>query len=550
MSALPQFSAAYRERFVSQGLWLDRTLHSYFDETVEKAPDQVAIIEGDRRVTYAEWDALAQGAAAGLVRLGLGKGDIVAVQLPNWIEMCAAQIALSRIGAIIQPMHTVYREREMASMLEFCNARAVILAQEYGGFAHAAAAVSMLPKLPDLDHVIVVRGGVEGATRWDDLVANPDGLEAYEQANPVHADDVFYLNFTSGTEGAPKGFLHTHNTMLSVLKRFADLQTEADPSSKDDVILANSPMTHSFGHIATYQILLRQVRMVLVERFSPSETLRLIAQERVSAISGTPAHLISLLNHPQFEPTDTSCIKSVGVGGSQCPPQLMADIEKHFGVRVGNMYGMGENILHTRTLPTDSHEIIRETVGMPVPGAELKIFAQDHVSERPVGDVGEIAFRGPTLFLGYYRNPERTAETRNDEGWFFTGDLGFVDGRGYLHMAGRKKEQINRGGTKIFPKEIEDLLHSHPGVRKAAVVGMPDYRLGERVCAYVEVAPETSVTLDEIRAYLESKQVMKHKIPERLEIIPELPQTPTGKIQKGPLVEDITKKLESEAGSA
>ncbi len=550
MSALPQFSPEYRERFVSQGLWLDRTLHDYFAEAVEKAPDQVAIVEGERRLTYAEWDALAARVAAGLVKLGLSKGDIVAVQLPNWVEMCVAQIALSRIGAVIQPMHTVYREREMASMLEFCNARAVILPQEYGGFAHAQAAVGMAPKLPDLDHVVVVRGAADGATSWDDLSADTDGLEAYEAANPVHADDVFYLNFTSGTEGAPKGFLHTHNTMLSVLKRFANMQAEADPSSKDDVILANSPMTHSFGHLSTYQILLRQVRMVLVERFSPTETLRLIAQERVSAISGTPAHLISLLNHPKFEETDTSCIKSVGVGGSQCPPQLMADIEKHFGVRVGNMYGMGENILHTRTQPTDSHEIIRETVGMPVPGAELKIFNENHEAEQAMGDVGEIAFRGPTLFLGYYRNPERTAETRNDDGWFFTGDLGFVDDRGYLHMAGRKKEQINRGGTKIFPKEIEDLLHSHPAIRKAAVVGMPDYRLGERVCAFVEVVPGESVTLDDVRVYLESQQVMKHKIPERLEIVAELPQTPTGKIQKGPLVEDITKKLESETGSA
>ncbi|MDG2303514.1 MAG: AMP-binding protein [Candidatus Binatia bacterium] len=550
MTAFPQFSPEYRERFVSQELWLDRTLHDYFAEAVEKAPDQVALIEGDRRVTFSQWDAMAERAAAGLTRLGLGKGDIVTVQLPNWIEMCVSQIALSRIGAVIQPMHTVYREREMASMLEFCNSRAILLPQEYAGFAHADAAVALQPELPQLDHVVVVRGEASGALSWDELLASTDGLAAHEKAHPVHADDVFYLNFTSGTEGAPKGFLHTHNTMLSVLKRFADMQTEADPSSKNDVLLANSPMTHSFGHLSTYQLLLRQVRMVLVERFSPSQTLRLIADERVSSISGTPAHLISILHHADFEKTDTSCINSVGVGGSQCPPQLMADIEKHFGVRVGNMYGMGENILHTRTMPTDSHEIIRETVGMPVPGAELKIFAADHAREQPQGEVGEIAFRGPTLFLGYYRNPERTAETRNDDGWFFTGDLGFVDERGYLHMAGRKKEQINRGGTKIFPKEIEDLLHSHPSVQKAAVVGMPDYRLGERVCAYLELERDSAVTLDELREFLTSKQVMKHKIPERLEIVSELPQTPTGKIQKGPLVEDIKAKLEAEAGSA
>lgn len=550
MTALPAFSSEYRERFVSKGLWLDRTLHDYFAEAVDRAPDHVAIVEGERRVTFADWDAEVRQLAAGLVRLGISRGDIVTVQLPNWLEMCIAQIALSRIGAVIQPMHTVYREREMASMLEFCNSRAVILPEEYGGFAHAKAAVEMKDRLPDLEQVIVARGAVDGALGWADVVESDVGLAEYEAAHPVHADDIFYLNFTSGTEGAPKGFLHTHNTLLSVLKRFADMQTEADPSSKNDVILANSPMSHSFGHLSTYQVLLRQVRMVLVERFSPSETLRLIAEERVSAISGTPAHLISLLHHPDFGSTDTSCVKSVGVGGSQCPPQLMADIEKEFGVRIGNMYGMGENIIHTRTMPTDSAEIIRDTVGLPVPGAELKIFAQDHETEQPKGEVGEIAFRGPTLFIAYYRNPERTRETRNDDGWFFTGDLGFVDESGYLHMAGRKKEQINRGGTKIFPKEIEDLLHSHPSVRRAAVIGMPDYRLGERVCAYVELEPDATLDLDQVRAFLGSKQVMKHKIPERLEMVRELPQTPTGKIQKGPLVDDIKAKLDRETATS
>jgi len=546
---LPQFSPEYRERFVSRGLWLDRTLHDYFAEAVAAAPSQVAIVEGDRRVTFAEWDDLARRAAAGLVRLGLRKGDVVTVQLPNWLEMCVVQIALSRIGAIIQPMHTVYREREMASMLEFCNSRAVIVPEEHAGFAHAAAACALRGQLPDLAHVIVARGECAGAVPWSEIAASDAGLEAYERAHPAHADDVFYLNFTSGTEGAPKGFLHTHNTLLSVLKRFAEMQAQADPSSASDVILANSPMTHSFGHLTTYQVLLRKVRMVLAARFSPAETLRLVARERVTAISGTPAHLISLLQHPSFPETDTTSIKSVGVGGAACPPQLMADIERHFGVRVGNMYGMGENIVHTRTLPSDAPDVVRETVGLPVPGAELEIFADDHATVLPRGSVGEIAFRGPTLFLAYYRSPSLTRATRNDDGWFFTGDLGFVDDRGYLHIAGRKKEQINRGGTKIHPKEIEDLLHSHPSVARAAVVGMPDDRLGERVCAYVELVPGAGLSLEEARTFLESKRVMKYKLPERLEVARELPQTPTGKIQKGPLLEDIARKLEREAAS-
>jgi acyl-CoA synthetase (AMP-forming)/AMP-acid ligase II len=164
--------------------------------------------------------------------------------------------------------------------------------------------------------------------------------------------------------------------------------------------------------------------------------------------------------------------------------------------------------------------------------------------------VGEIAYRGPSLFLAYYKNPERTAETRNADGWFFTGDLGFVDEQGYLHLAGRKKEMINRGGTKIFPKEIEDLLHEHPRVLRAAVIGMPDARLGERVCACVELRPGETLTLDEVRTFFAGKRVMKHNFPERLEVLAALPQTPTGKVQKDPLVRAVADKLAAESAAA
>lgn len=539
----PTFPPEYRERFVSKGLWLDRTLHDYFDETVERLPDSVALVEGDNCVTFARWQEDAARLAAGLMRLGIGAGDIVSVQLPNWYEMCLLQIALSRIGAVIQPMHMVYRQREIESMLRFCDSRAVIVPAEYRGFDYAAAVREVRGALPDLEVVVTARGA--GDVTFAELLQS-DPVSGSDLPD-VSADDVFYLNFTSGTEGNPKGFLHTHNTLLSVLKRFADLQRQFDPSSDDDVILANSPMSHSFGHLSTYQVLLRGIRMVLVERFDAGETLQLIERERVSSISGTPAHLIGLIHHESFATTDTSSVKSVGVGGAQCPPQLMADIKKHFRVSVGNTYGMGENIVHTRTSPTDSPEILRETVGKPVPGAELKIFAEDHETEMPVGEVGEIAFRGPTLFLGYYKNPERTRETRNDDGWFFTGDVGFVDEAGYLHLAGRKKDMINRGGSKIYPKEVEDLLHSHPAVVRAAVVGMPDYRLGERVCAYVELHPGASLTLEEVREFLKQQQVMMYKVPERIEVVDELPMTPTGKVKKGPLEEDIRRKLAAES---
>ena len=546
----PTFPHEYRRRFVEAGLWLDRTLQSCFDETAQRMPEHVAIVAGERRISFADWADEARRVAAGLVRLGVRKGDIVTVQLPNWPELCVLQIALARIGAVIQPMHMVYREREIESMLGFCDSRAVILAGSHQGFDHAAAVAGMRARLPELAQVITVRADAGGDATYESLLASDAGLDTYLGASAIGADDVFYLNFTSGTEGAPKGFLHTHNTLVSVMKRFADMTTQANPASRDDVILANSPMSHSFGHLTTYQVLLRGVRMVLVERFSPTEILKIIERERVTALSGTPAHIISLLSHPDLPRTDTSSVKSVGVGGAQCPPEVMKDIQRVFGVKSGNMYGMGENIVHTQVSANDPPEVIRETVGKPVPGAELRIFAADRRTEQPTLGVGEIAYRGPSLFLAYYKNPERTAETRNADGWFFTGDLGFVDEQGYLHLSGRKKDMINRGGTKIFPKEIEDLLHEHPAILRAAVIGMPDARLGERVCACVELKPGATLTLDEVKVFLEGKRVMKHNVPERLEVMAALPQTPTGKVQKEPLVRAVADKLAAESARA
>jgi acyl-CoA synthetase (AMP-forming)/AMP-acid ligase II len=543
---LPTFAPGYRQAFVDKGLWLDRTLFDYFAETVARLPDRVAIVSGDTRLTFAAWAAEAERVAAGFVGLGIRPGDVVAVQLPNWAEMCVVQIALARLGAIIQPMHVVYREREMASQLRFCDARAIVVPASHHKFAHAAAAVELQRDLPQLRHVVSARGVVPGSVALEALGGSPAELAAYEAAHRVHPDDPFYLNFTSGTEGEPKGFLHTHNTMLSVLKRMADGLHRADPTAADDVLLANSPMSHSFGHLTTYHVLLRGIRMVLVERFDAGETLRIVERERVTALSGTPAHLISLLAHPDFPSRDLRCVKSVGVGGAACPPQLAADIERHFGVRIGNTYGMGENIIHTRTLPTDAPEVVRTTVGHPVPWAETRIVAPDRVTDLPTGEIGEIAFRGPTLFVGYYKRPELTAASRTDDGWFFTGDLGHLDADGRLHLVGRKKDEINRGGTKIHPKEVEDLLHAHPAIQKAAVVGMPDYRLGERLCAYVELRAGHALSLPEVRDFLVGQRVAMHKIPERLEIVDALPLTPTGKVKKDPLVADVRAKLAQE----
>jgi acyl-CoA synthetase (AMP-forming)/AMP-acid ligase II len=532
----PSFSDTYRKRWRDAGLWLDVTLHQGLDQTVAAQPDKVALITAERKYTLAQYKAESDALAAGLLGVGIGPGDIVAVQLPNWVEFCFLQIALSRIGAVVQPIHMVFRERETANLVSFCESDAIIVPDTYKDFGFADMVRSLRPQLPTLRNVVIARGeasGKAGESSLSDLIE--DGRRNLHRLTGVAAtgDDIFYLNFTSGTEGNPKGFLHIHNAVISMTQRLIPLMPP------DTVMLACSPMTHTFGHFEMYYTDLAGFPMVVVDRYSPTEILAQIERERVTKLSGTPAHLFGLLHHRDFAKYNTSSVRSVAVGGARSSPDLIADLQRVWGVKSANTYGMGETIIHTRTVPDDPEERIRNTVGRPIVGVGLKIVdQQDRSVVQPAGTIGEICFRGPTLFVGYHNQPEKTAETRDQEGWFYTGDLGFVDEDGYLHFVGRAKEVINRGGTKIHPKEIEELLCQHPAILQAAVVGMPDERLGERVCAYVVPQEGRTVSLDEINEFFSQRKAMKYLHPEVLVCIEEMPMTPTGKIQKVTLQKD------------
>lgn len=537
----PRFTEEYRQRWIAGGNWGDRTLHDLFDESVAEGPDDVALVTAERRYSFSEFKQVSDALAAGLIGAGVEPGDLVSVQLPNWPEMCFLQIALSRVGAVIQPMHMVFREREMRSLLSFCETDHAVVSESFGDYAYADVMRAIRADLPRLRSLVIARGTAKGAGEHSLDALIEEGRSHLDRLERVHPgpDDVFYLNFTSGTEGNPKGFLHTHNTLVSLFRMAAKAMKQMDPGM---VNLACSPMTHSFGHFTTYQCALGRIPMVLVDRYRPREILELIERERVTAISGTPAHMIGLLDHPDFENFDTSSIKSAGVGGARSSPDLIEQMNRVWGCKSGNTYGMGETILHTRTMGWDPEQKQRDTVGKPMFGAELKIVdPEDRSRELPPGEVGEICFRGPTLFIGYHKQPELTAATRDAEGWFYTGDLGFVDEDGYLCFAGRAKEVINRGGSKIYPKEIEDLLSGHPGVADVAVVAWPDARLGETVCAYITPTGE-AFSLEDLRSWLDAQKVTKYLYPQHLVFVDELPMTPTGKVRKAALQEDAKRR--------
>jgi acyl-CoA synthetase (AMP-forming)/AMP-acid ligase II len=261
-------------------------------------------------------------------------------------------------------------------------------------------------------------------------------------------------------------------------------------------------------------------------------------KEKITFMQGTPTHLVRFLNHPDFKNYDISSFRLFATGGATIPPALVQRVMKETSFQLTIWFGMGEDIIHTAVWPEDKEEKFLSTVGKPLPGAELAIFDPEG-KKLEYGEVGEIGFRGAAMFLGYFKNPGKTAETRNDQGWFLTGDTGFVDEDGYLKLYGRKKEMINRGGSKVFPLTIENVLCFYPKIQSIAVIGVPDPELGEQVCACIIPVKGETVTQEEIAVFMREKGFSKYEIPEKVKIMTEFPMTPTGKIKKDLLQKEV-----------
>ncbi|MBT8342574.1 MAG: acyl--CoA ligase [Desulfatitalea sp.] len=520
--------------------WPGLTLHEFFDDTVARFADNDFIIHGETRYTYKQVADITTRLGAGLVSLGYKKNDVICVLLHNCPEMVFLQIALSRIGAIIQPIHLVYREHEIKKRIAFCEAKAIVIPDQIKAFNYVDMMRGMAGQA-HVDHVFVVgenkaHGGNIRCLQdvWE--TADAGALKAYLEDTEVDANDILLLNFTSGTETAPKGFIHTHNTILGNTLTAASDICQFIPGQ--EVMLSFSPMTHTFGHMISYFACMTGGATVLVDTYDPEKGLALIHKEKISFVQGTPAHFLRFLDHPDFAHYDLGSLKILATGGSAIPPATVKRLEEKTSARLTVWFGMGEDIIHTAVYPGEAEEVFLQTVGQPVPGAELAIIGENG-EHLPAGEVGEIGFRGAAMFLGYYKNREKTESTRTNDGWLLTGDTGYVDGDGYLRLYGRKKDMINRGGSKIFPLTIENALSFHPKISSVSVVGIPDPELGERVCACVILKPGESLTQEEIKVYIREKGLSHYETPERIKIMNDFPMTPTGKIKKDLLQKQV-----------
>lgn len=523
---------ARRQAMRAAQLWRDETLLDHLARAVARAPDKPAIVARrsetgeEARISYRALDRLSDLVALSLRERGVGRGEVVSFQLPNWWEFPVLHLACLKIGAVSNPLMVIFRERELGFMLGLAEAKVLVVPARFRGFDYPAMVAGLRPRLPALRHVFVAGG--EGETAFDALLAPRSGEGARASLRGLGAgpDDVIQLLYTSGTTGEPKGVMHTSNTMLSNLAPFA----ERLGLGEGDVIHMPSPLAHQLGFM--YGLVLPVMlgaTAVLQDVFTAEEMARQIRAEGATFTMGATPFLNDLTEHVARTGQGTPSLRAFVSAGAPIPRALVAKARQTLGAAIVSAWGMSENGAVTTTRPDDPEEKTTATDGCPLPGMELRVV--DAAGRAvPVGEEGRLQVRGCSNFVGYLKRPD--LDTTDAEGWFDTGDLARMDADGYIRIAGRTKDIIIRGGENIPVVEVEGLLFRHPAVAEVAIVGYPDARLGERACAFVRLREGASLSFAEMVAHLEAQRMARQYIPERLEIVEELPRTPSGKIQK------------------
>jgi acyl-CoA synthetase (AMP-forming)/AMP-acid ligase II len=521
-----------RHAYETSGLWDGRTLPELVARHAAARGRTTAVVDlgGARVVDYATLDRDANRVAAFLLDTGVVPGDVVSVQLPNWYETVAIDLAVLRVGAVLNPLLPLYRAHELRHMLARAASRVLFTPREYRGFDHAALVASLRSDLPELaDHVPITQGGGRGDSGdWIDSL--PDAAVA---APPTEPGAVSELIFTSGTEADPKAIMHTEQT-TNCMARAVPL---ALGLGEGDVVWMPSPIGHSTGlNFGVRVALYHGLPLVLQDRWSGSEAARLIEEQRCSYTLAAPTFLNDLVSAAKSERRDVASMRLFGSGGAPVPGPLVVEAAEA-GITALRLYGSTELLTATWNRPESPLEKRVATDGPPMPTVELDVRDDDGRSVR--NEPGEIFGRGPGSCVGFYADPERTAATFSPDGWIRSGDLGVLDDDGYLTIVGRKKEIIIRGGLNIAPREIEDLIRESPEVAAVAVVGLAHDRLGEVTCACVVLHDGASLHLAELTERLRGAGLATFKLPQALVRVEALPMTSTGKIRKHELVASL-----------
>ena len=506
------------------GFWRDETIYKSAADRARHDADATALRDVNRRVTYGELVAAANRLAAMLHAAGLRRGQRVAVWLPSRLETAVVLLACSRDGLVCCPsLHRDHTVAEVAELLTRMRAAALITQPGYGADADRHDLTAAIADHATLRRVIHLPKADAGPL-WPTAEA-ADGAATQMDSDP---DSVVYLAFTSGTTGQPKGVMHSDNTLLANARAVAaDWRLGAG-----DVITTLSPLSHNLGFGSLVLALLTGAALVINDLPRGASLLDRLVETNTTYLVGVPTHAIDLLDELRRRNVQTLGVRGFRISGAAVPQSVVSALIAH-GVTPQSGYGMTEASSHHYTLPDDPPSRMVETSGRVCPGYEIQIFSrEDPEQPLPPGEVGQIGGRGASLMLGYYDAQEATEDSFNSQGWFMTGDLGWMDEQGYIRITGRKKDVIIRGGHNIFPAKIEGLAMQHPAVLRAAALPVPDPRLGEKVCLAVMPRPGHAVQADALLLHLDAVGLSKYDQPEYFVEVADMPLTASGKILK------------------
>lgn len=537
---------------------LEITIGQAVDLAAQRWAEQEAIVscEQDVRLTWAELRNAADAVACGLLGLGLAPGDRVGIWAPNCVEWTITQFATARTGMILVNINPAYRTGELEFTLKKVGVKALVCASAFKTSNYVAMAESLLsvvpetriidhPQFPALRHLIKIGGEPrKGWLDFSDLgrigtITARSTLEAI--AKELSPDDAINIQFTSGTTGLPKGATLSHRNILNN----AFFVGRGMGLKEGDRLCVPVPLYHCFGMVlSNLSCLLHGATMVYPSAiFDPGAVLRTIENERCTALHGVPTMFIAELEYPEFAQFDLSTLRTGIMAGSPCPVEVMRSVIERMNMRdVGIAYGMTETSpVSFQTSIDDPLERRVSTIGRVQPHVEVKIIDPTTGVIVACGERGELCTRGYSVMLGYWDDPDKTAgAVRN--GWMHTGDLAVIDDKGYGRIVGRIKDMIIRGGENIYPREIEEFLYGHPSVEDVQVIGVPDPRYGEEVCACVRLRASTTASADEIIEFCRGK-IAHYKVPKYVRFVDGFPMTVTGKIQKHVLREISSKEL-------
>lgn len=544
MRALSYISGSSDQPLIGQ------TIGDYFDFIVEKHPEQTAIVSRHQnvRLTYEELAIEVNKCAKSLLSIELKRGDRVGIWSPNCVEWLIVQLATSKLGIILVNINPAYRLNELEYALKNVQVKALIIADKFKTSDYAKMIYELVPelkknskpifknkRLPNLQSVIsLAKENLDGIIMWQEFIDMGNEIDYHKVQKiqqTLNFDDPINIQFTSGTTGRPKGATLSHHNILNN----ADIITRLQNITHKDKIIIPVPLYHCFGMVlGNLGCITKGATMVYPsDSFSPELVLQAVEEEKGTSLYGVPTMFFAQLNHPDFKKYDLSSLRTGIMAGALCPAELMKRVQSEMNmheVEIG--YGMTETSpISTQTRIDAPFEKRISTVGQVLPHTEIKIIHPETGQVVPLGEPGELCTRGYCVMIGYWGDEEKTKESIDASRWMHSGDLATMDADGYINIVGRIKDMIIRGGENIYPKVIEEFLYTHKAINEVKVVGVPDDKYGEQVCAWIELKKGKKLTENQVKEFCRGK-IAHYKIPHYVLFVNEFPMTVTGKIRK------------------